>query len=203
MFPFLPLFAAGFWAEWKRLAKRIWESLDRSQPRTERWVATLLAVVLAVFVAGIGWAQEKNSRVLSSESQQRGSLLSEKHEAYSWLRANTPPDSKVIAYEDVSLFLYSGRQALRPITFSPAALYDPALLDINISCLTVSARALKAEYWLMSDDDFGAEWTDATSAGLAREEQLGNVLPEVFRSNSGRVRVYGLKTPSGAELLVR
>jgi 4-amino-4-deoxy-L-arabinose transferase-like glycosyltransferase len=203
LIPFLPLFAAGLWAEWKRLAKRIRESLDRSQPRTERWVAALLTVILVVFVVGIGWAEEKNSRVMSSESQQRGSLLSEKHEAYSWLRANTPPNSKVIAYEDVNLFLFSGRQAVRPITFSPAALYHPALLESDISCLTVSARAVKAEYWLMSDDDFGIEWTDATSAGVARERQLGNALPELFRSNSGRVRVYGLRTPSGAELLVR
>ena len=203
LIPFLPLFAAGLWAEWKRLAKRIWESLDRSKPRTERWVAALLTVILVVFVAGIGWAQERNSRLMSSESRQRGSLLSEKHEAYSWLRANTPPDSKVIAYEDVNLFLFSGRQALRPITFSPAALYDPALLESDISCLTVSARAVKAEYWLMSDDDFGIEWTDATSAGLAREGELGNALPEVFRSSLGRVRVYGLRTPSGSELLVR
>ena len=203
LIPFLPLFAAGLWAEWKRLAKRIWKSLDRSQPRTERWVAALLTVVLVVFVAGIGWAQERNSRVISGESQQRGSLLSEKHEAYSWLRANTPPDSKVIAYEDVSLFLYSGRQALRPITFSPAALYDPTLLESEISCLTASAHAIHAEYWLMSDDDFSIEWTDATSAGVARERQLGAALPELFRSNSGRVRLYGLKTPSGADLLVR
>jgi hypothetical protein len=203
LIPFLFFFAAALWADWKHLAGRIWESLDRSQPRTERGVAAMLALILIVFAAGVGLAQERNSRQISSQSKERGSLFSEKHEVYSWLKANTPPASKVIAYEDVSLFLFTGRQALRPITFSPLAFYDPSMLESEVSCLTAGARAIHAEYWVVSDDDFSIEWTDATAAGVARERQLGNALPELFRSNSGRVRVYGLKTPSGAELLVR
>ncbi|MFZ0522951.1 MAG: hypothetical protein WAL95_18125 [Candidatus Acidiferrales bacterium] len=201
LLPFLPLFAAGLCIDLKRLAVLIRESLERSQPRTQRWIAASLTIALAGFAAGIGWAQEGNSRLISRQSQARGRLLSEKHEAYSWLRANTLPSSKVVAYEDVSLFLFSGRQALRPIAFSPAAFYDPSLLQGEISCLTVSARTIHAEYWLVSDDDFSMEWTGATSAGLAREGQLGNGLPEVFRSSSGHVRVYALKTASGTELL--
>jgi len=203
LIPFLPLFAAGLWADWKGMTQRMWGSFHRSQARTEQWAAGLLSLVLIMFVAGIVLAQERNSSVISRESQERGSLLSEKHESYSWLRANTPTDSKVIAYEDVSLFLFSGRQALRPITFSPAALYDPSLLEGEISCLASGARGINANYWVMSDDDFVIEWTDATSAGLARESQLGNSLPELFRSSAGRVRVYGLKTPSGADLLTQ
>jgi hypothetical protein len=203
LIPFLPLFAAGLWADWKGMARRMWESFNRARPGTERWAAALLSLVLIVFAAGIGLAQERNSSVISRESEERGSLLSEKHEAYSWLRANTPPDSKVIAYEDVSLFLFSGRQAFRPMTFSPAALYDPSLLESAVSCLSSGARGIRANYWVMSDDDFVIEWTDAALAGAARERQLGNSLPELFRSRAGRVRVYGLKTSSGAELLAR
>jgi hypothetical protein len=201
LLPFLPLFAAGLLSDGKRLAHLMRKSLDPSRPRTERLVAASLTVAFVGLAVWIGWAQEGNSRLISRESQERGKLLAEKHEVYSWLRANTPPDSKVIAYEDVSLFLFSGRQALRPITFSPAAFYDPSLLGSEISCLTVSARAIHAEYWVVSDDDFSMEWTDATSAGLSREGELANALPEVFQSSSGRVRVYALKTPSGTELL--
>ena len=203
LIPFLPIFIAGLWFELRLLARRIWESLNRSQPRTERRLAALLTAALTAIVVGIGWAQAGNSRAISRESEQRGLLRAEKTEAYSWLRANTPQGARVIAYEDVNLFLSSGRQGLRPVTFSPADLYDPFLLGRDISCLTVSARAVQAEYWLMSDDDFSMEWTDAISAGLAQEGQLKNTLPELFRSSSGRVRVYGLKAPSGAELLVR
>jgi 4-amino-4-deoxy-L-arabinose transferase-like glycosyltransferase len=200
---FLPLFVGALWADWKRLVKRIWESLGRSQPGTERLVAALLTFALIVFVVGIGLSQERNGRLISRESQERGLLLPEKREAYSWLRSNTVADSKIIAYEDVSLFLFSNRQALRPLTFSPAALYDPSLLENDISCLSSGARAIRANYWVMSDDDFSIEWTDATSAGLARESQLGNSLPELFRSSSGRVRIYGLKAWSGDDWLVR
>jgi hypothetical protein len=103
----------------------------------------------------------------------------------------------------VNLFLFSGRQALRPITFSPAGLYDPSFLKNDVACITSGAQGIQATYWVMSDDDFSIEWTDATSAGLARESQLGDSLPEVFRSKSGRVRVYGLKTLSGVDLLAR
>jgi hypothetical protein len=200
---FMPLFVGGLWADWKRLVKRIRESLDRSEPRAERLVAALLAIVLSVFVVCIGLAQERNGRLISRESQQRGSLLPEKREAYSWLSVNTLTDSKIIAYEDVSLFLFSNRQALRPLTFSPAALYDPSLLEDEISCLSSGARAIRANYWVMSDDDFSIEWSEATAAGLARESQLGNSLPELFRSSSGRVRIYGLKASPEDDWAIR
>lgn len=203
LIPFLPLFAAGTWAEGKRLTIRIRESLSRPQSPMDRWAAALLSLLLIVSATGIGLAQVRNGAVISRESRERGPLLSEKHEAYSWLRANTPIGSRVIAYEDVSLFLFSGRQAFRPLTFSPAALYEPSLVKGDVSCLTASAEALQAEYWVMSDDDFNMEWTDAASAGIAREIQLGASLPELFRSSSGHVRVYGLKDPTGANLLTR
>jgi 4-amino-4-deoxy-L-arabinose transferase-like glycosyltransferase len=203
LLPFLPLFAAGIWAEWRRLAIQIWQSLGSNQFRTERWALGLLSLVLVIFAAGIGLAQKRNSDVISQESLKRGLLLSEKHEVYSWLKTNTPPGSRAVAYEDVNLFLFSGRQALRPITFSPAGLYDPSFLKNDVACITSGAQGIQATYWVMSDDDFSIEWTDATSAGLARESQLGDSLPEVFRSKSGRVRVYGLKTLSGVDLLAR
>lgn len=203
LLPFLPLFAAGIWSDWKWLVRQIGKSFDRSQPLTERWVATFLTVVLVVFAVGICWAQKSNLRLISREGQERGSLLHEKREVYSWLRTNTPPDSRAIAYEDAFLYLYSGRKALRPIAFSPAALYDPSLLERDVACLTSGARAIGANYWVMSDDDFGIEWVEATSTAISRENQLGDRLPELFRSSSGHLRVYGLKTASGSDLLVR
>jgi 4-amino-4-deoxy-L-arabinose transferase-like glycosyltransferase len=203
LLPFLPLFVTGIWGEGKRLSIRIRESFNNSPPRTERWAAALLSVVIVVSAVGIGLAQERNSDLISRESRERGTLLPEKHEAYSWLSANTPPGSKAIAYEDISLFLFSGRQALRPITFSSAALYDPSLLQSDVDCLMSSAQGIHASYWVMSDDDFSIEWTDATSAGVARETQLSNLLPELFRSSSGRVRIYGLNARSGESSLTQ
>jgi hypothetical protein len=203
LLPFLPLFMAGIWIEWKRVALRVRDSFTCPHLRAERWPATVLALALLIFSAGIGLAQERNSGVISRQSTARASLLLEKHEAYSWLRANTPPGSRAVAYEDVSLFLFSGRQALRPITFSSAALYDPSLLGNDVSCLTSGAEGIRASYWVMSDDDFSIEWTEATSAALARESQLGDSLPELFRSGSGRVRVYGVRPGAGDKLLKR
>jgi hypothetical protein len=201
LLPFLPLFAAGMWAEWKRLALQIRQSFVEAHPRTERFAAILLSACCVLVAIGVGLAQKRSGSVVSRESHDRGSLLSEKREAYSWLRANTPPSSRAVAYEDVSLFLFSGRQALRPITFSPAALYDPSLLHNEVSCISSGAQGIQASYWVMSDDDFDIEWTDATSAALAREQKLGSSLPEVFRSSSGRVRIYELSIPPKTALL--
>jgi hypothetical protein len=94
----------------------------------------------------------------------------------------------------VSLFLYSERQAIRPVIFLPSGSKQPDLLNAELNCITSSAEPLDAKYWLVSDDDFGYEWRPAKSRGPEKERAMEKTLHPVFRSASGSVRIYKLES---------
>ena len=208
LLPFIPLFAAGLWTEGKNLVTRIRRSLDTFPRGTNEWAASFLMVAVIALGVFIGSSYIKNGRFTMLQSRLRGSLLSEKLEAYAWLKQKTPTDAKVIAYEDATLFLYSDRQAMRPVILSPAAVFDPSLLDSRLSCIGENARAIQASYWVISDDDFSIEWDEAVREARKREDEIERVLPLVFRSTGGHVRIYeldcehsveaGLEKPNGS-----
>jgi hypothetical protein len=192
LIPFLPLIAAGLWMEGRYLIKRIRLSLRDSSLKTERPAALFLGAAVVAVVLSVGWFFWQDGVSLRRQSDLRGLILQEKREAYAWLRENSSGNSRVIAYEDAALFLYSGRQAMRPVIYAPAALIRADLLEAELSCMTEGARAIGASYWMISDDDFGFEWEPAISRGRAREREIEGVLPQVFRSGHGHVRIYSL-----------
>jgi len=196
LIPFLPLFAASLWVEAKQLLGQIRVSLQKKDSTEEKIAAWFfcLAGVAALLVAGLSWWRTLDS--VRWASKQRGDLIMEKREAYDWMRENTPPTAKFIAYEDVTAFLYSARQGMRPTTFLPAGVYRPEVLSSNLACITSSADPLGATYWVVSDDDFGFEWEPATLRARAKEAEMESSLPSLFRSHQGHVRIYGLD-PSG------
>jgi hypothetical protein len=189
---FLPLLVACVWLEVKRLLGRIRASLQATEPKEEKVAAVFLGAAVLALALGTGWSLWHGVTLVGRQSQLRAESLKEKREAYWWVRENTPVGSRVVAYEDAALYLYSGRQAVRPVILSPAGAFRPARLDSELSCMTEVARDLGATYWAVSDDDFGFEWEPATSRGRETERQFEDVLPQVFRSSQGRVRVYRL-----------
>jgi len=192
LMPFLPLMAAGLWIEAKYLTQHIWMSMRDQNAKTERTAAIFLGFAVLVLVSGIGWFFCRGTASIRRASELRGLTLKEKREAYSWLRQNTSNDTRVIAYEDASVFLYSGRQAMQPVIFAPAGIVRLALLSDELRCIVEGARATRATYWLISHDDFYREWEPASSRGKAREREIERVLPEVFRSKNNHVRIYAL-----------
>jgi hypothetical protein len=96
----------------------------------------------------------------------------------------------VIAYEDASLFLYSGHQAMRPVIFSPADNYGSGQLESELNCITETAQMTNASYWLIADDDFEMELSRAIKGGQNREKEFEHILPRAFTSSRGRVRIY-------------
>ena len=81
---------------------------------------------------------------------------------------------------------------MRPVAFTPAALHDPELLEEIVAHMGDVPEAIGAQFWLISDDDFGLEWPQATSDARDYEVRLRDALPEVFRSEDGRVGIYSL-----------
>jgi hypothetical protein len=198
LIPFLPLMAAGLWMEGRYLVQRIRPSLHDQNLKRERPAAVFLGAAVVAVVLSVSWFFWQGGVSLRRQSDLRGSILQEKREAYSWLRENSSADSRVIAYEDAALFVYSGRQAMRPVIFAPAALIRTEQLEAELGCMTEGARAIGASYWMISDDDFGFEWEPAISRGRAREREMESVLPQVFRSGHGHVRIYELVPTVGS-----
>ncbi len=190
--PFLPLIVAGIWREAQHVASQV-RGAPRGKGRNERATAVcflcLAGIVLAWGIA-VSWTGEIRS--VAKTSRTRAALLDEKRQAYTWLQQNSPQDSRVIAYEDVSVYLYSGRQALRPVIFSAAGVNRLDILNSDLACITSSAAPLGAKYWLVSDDDFGYEWEPANSRARQKEKEMEQTLDPLFRSSPGSLRIYAL-----------
>jgi 4-amino-4-deoxy-L-arabinose transferase-like glycosyltransferase len=192
LIPFLPLIAAGMWIEALHLISVIRSSMRR-QNDTEARIAALFFCLLGFALllgTAISWRKTTNRFVYTSQS--RGALLEEKKQAYAWLRTNTSPNTRVLAYEDASSFLYSDRITVRPTIFLPAGYYRPEILQAELSCMISSAGPTEAKYWIVADDDFSSEWEPAHGLAIAKEREMEASLPLDFRSTRGHVRVYKL-----------
>ncbi|MGD0963725.1 MAG: hypothetical protein ABSA57_07460 [Candidatus Acidiferrales bacterium] len=192
LIPFLPLFAAGLWLEAKRLLTMIRGAIRLKKPMPERVIAVVFSILLMGLVCILLANCFRQGQSLIEASRKRASLLQEKREAYDWLARSSGPRARVVAYEDGSLYLYTGRQSARPFTFTTAEFYDPPRLDSDLDHFTDVARAIGAQYWVSADDDFGYEWADASRKAHARMRTLEQVLPVVFRTRQDRVKVYCL-----------
>jgi 4-amino-4-deoxy-L-arabinose transferase-like glycosyltransferase len=194
LLPFLPLICAGVWREFQQVIFQV-RSAPQGKGRAElAIVACFFCIAGAAVLYGIECSWSGEIRDIASESESRAALLLEKREAYTWLKKNSPKDAVAIAYEDASLFLYSGRQAIRPVIFSPAGVNRSDVLNSELACITSSAEAVHARYWVVSDDDFGYEWEPASSWARAKEREMERTLRVLFRSKEGGVRIYNINS---------
>jgi len=163
-------------------------------PLFHRNLGLLLACTIAVFwmVFSGMLRQVKNAEWQPVHFALPSALLKEKREAYAWIRQNTPEDGRVVAGEDGSLYLYTGRQAMAHIALQPAGAYDEAYLRKDLGHMTDVAKAIDAHYWLASSDDSDKQWVAAKPFLAARYNEIEGALPEVFRSSRGHVRIYDL-----------
>jgi 4-amino-4-deoxy-L-arabinose transferase-like glycosyltransferase len=193
LIPFFPLLCAAICIEVRQIVLQIRNSPARKGNGVERKLAAVfLSAAGAVLLWGVevSWRGEIGSIKKIGES--RGALLEEKRAAYAWLEKKTASNSRILAYEDASAFLYSGRQGLRPVIFSAAGVYRPDVLSSELACIVSSARPVGANYWVVSDDDFASEWEPASSRALEKEREMERTLGAIFRSEHGGVRIYKL-----------
>ena len=194
LIPFLPLFAASLWIEGKWSAAQLAAAMRVRRSALETAFAAGLGVAICAFGLGIAWnfvANEDRAEQRRS-SIDRAALLAEKREAYDWLRRNAPEDARVVAGEDGSLYLYTGRLAMAHIALQRAGAYDEAYMREDLEHVTDVAKAIGAQYWLAAPDDSDKQWMAAKPFLAARFCEIENALPEVFRSSGGHVRIYGL-----------
>src|SRR5260370_26088825 len=181
LIPFFPLFCAAICIEVRQIVLQVRNSPARKGSGVERKLAAVfLCAAGAVLLWGVevSWRGEIGSIKKISES--RRALLEDKRAAYAWLEKKTAPNSRILAYEDASAFLYSGRQGLRPVIFSAAGVYRPDVLSSELACIVSSAKPAGANYWVVSDDDFVSECEPARSRGLCKERDNEPTLGPLF-----------------------
>jgi hypothetical protein len=200
LIPFLPLFAAGLWIEGRHVLKMAHAALTGPRPPGEKLVAAALGIFVVVFIFAVSLNYVGGMRKRFAErSRERRALLPEKREAYDWLIRSTDTNARIVAFEDACLYLYSGRVAVRPVTFPIAASYERRRLDSVLEHITDVAQAVAADYWVVSDDDYIFEGRDGYLGYEARMKELEGVLPLVYSSERGHVRIYSLGCIQHAE----
>ena len=190
---FLPLFYAGVWIEGRHLTTMLAAAWRPGRPASEKVVATLLSLALLGMAGAAARFYIVDYRSdFPRMAASRVAAMAERRQAYDWIRRETPPATRLIAYEDVVLNLYTGRAAMRPIAFSTEAFYreDESVLRRDLAHLTDTARGIGARYWVMTNDDFALD--TGTPLIDQRIAALKAVLPVVFRSSGGQVQVYDL-----------
>ena len=197
LMPFLPLFVAGAWIEGKRILTRVAATARAHGLGQEGPAIVVLSLAAFGLVMGMGWSVWRGHVALTEQAKRRASFGPEKREAYDWLRNNNTAGASVIAYEDAALYLYSGHKAFRPVIFSPAGRFQPALLQSELGCIAESAKQTRATYWVVSEDDFDFEWEPAATDGLDQEKRFLKGRPLVFHSKAGRVQIYRVGPDAG------
>jgi hypothetical protein len=195
LFPFLPIFLVAMVLESKRLVSLAMKNLRPPASWANRLLAAGICSILIGYIAfsGCNYLFRDRQQLMEAEHAQAKSL-DEKKEVYSWVHDHTRVDAKIVAYEDILVFLYSRRQALRPIALLPAAAYstrsgsDSPDLAGDLAHLCDAPRAAGATYWLVTGDDFALDAEPKKTA--SRQDEIVAVLPLVFRSSAGFARLY-------------
>lgn len=195
LLPFLPLFLVATLLESKRLLTLARTNFRPPTSLGKRILAAAICAILLGYAAFSGWTYLfRDRRELREAADAQGRTLEERREVYSWIRDHTPVGAKIVAYDDVLLFLYSRRQALRPIAMLPASAYSEGSgshspdLAQDLAHMSDAPREAGATYWLVTGDDFSleAEREKITS----RQNEITAALPVVFRSSGGFAKVY-------------
>ena len=125
---FLPLFLAGLYLEMKRLAHALVKNLKSHVRLSEKLLALAFSAILLTVAVVAAWNYAHGGRSdLNALIENRRSILQEKQEAYAWVRQHTNLDTRIVAFEDVLLYLYTGRQAVRPISFLPSCCFTDGI----------------------------------------------------------------------------
>jgi 4-amino-4-deoxy-L-arabinose transferase-like glycosyltransferase len=191
---FLPLFSAGLWIEGKHLLRMLRGAFVGAVSPAEKVLAASIGLGVVALSGGMAWNYLTGARtVIARTGAYRVALRDEKREVYDWISHFTPSSARIIAYEDASAYLYTGRLAMPPVVFTTAELYEPARLEQTMDHMTDVARAIGAGYWIVSADDFDLEWSTARQKAHDRVAELGRTWPLAFRSRGGHVSIYSLQ----------
>ncbi len=178
LLPFAPLFFAGLWLEgghiWRIVVAHSKHGCGKDE-RMAAWVLGMGALALAGTVAfNYVWALP---RAMGNLGATRERVYADELGAYGWIRQHADPDARMVADEEGAAYLYTGRQAVRPLTPSAAGLSDVV-------------RHIRASYWLATGADSMVEIRANRAIPPAGQGSLLATAPVVYRSADGFVTLY-------------
>jgi hypothetical protein len=194
LLPYWPLFAAGLWLELRHLLKLLAAELSAARAALNKAVIVMLGGLVLALTCAIAVNYLSGTReLMRQQGEKRASLLKGKKAAYDWLAKNAAPNARVIAYEDPSVYLYSGRMAMRPIFFSTAEQFDPTHLAQALAHMRDVPQAVGAVYWIASADDFQNEWPSAAAGAREFTNDLSGQAPMVYNNPDHNVCIYSVQ----------
>lgn len=193
LIPFEVVFFTGLMRGMRSLLAGISSPLPQS-PRTTTSAGWLKQLPVYAFLVPAAINPIFVVRSLKQEAVESARLLQEKQQAYQWIVRHTAPQARFIAHDDVLLYLYTGRKAVRSLFESPAEFYteDDTLLCRDLQHLADTAQAIQADYWVIASDDFSRAPTRVRQALQQREVTLTASTPQVFQSTEGHIRIFAL-----------
>lgn len=158
LLPFVPLIFLGLEVEIRRIAS-VLISGARAGDTVNRSVAIALGSILTALVLLGGYNYWHYGHVLMVLSRHRATLNRERRDGYDWISRNTPISARVLAYEDGLVYLYTGRQAVRPVVITTDCYYQPERQKCasDFSEMGSWTAYVGAKYWLFDSDDLEFE----------------------------------------------
>jgi len=191
LLPFIPVLLAGLWCEIRRIGALVIARLRSGTPAGQRIFASVLTCFFFCLFGMAAWnsvVRDPRARKVGADAQARA--LEERKQAYQWILGHTSSGDRVAAWKDVVLYLYTGRESLRPIATLPQAFYADDLKreKDDLAHICDAPRHVGVRYWMTTTDDFNLEpHRDRIAARMA---EVGSVLPIVFRSSDGHVQIH-------------
>jgi hypothetical protein len=192
LIPFMPLILLGIVVELQRIISLL-SVAARTESTINRVVALTVGVVLLAVVMLVGYNYRHYGHDLAALSRHRAALNRERREAYRWIAGNTPTSARVCAYEDAMVYLYTGRQAIRPVAISTDCRYQPERQRCasDYSEMGSWIAYVGARYWLTDADDFGLEGDRRLRPEVQQHiADLKSRMRPVFVSSNANVIVY-------------
>jgi len=188
LLPFLPWMLVGILREGRAFLANVRGAGSDMLTKSLYGCAALCAAGLLLATAWNFLITDR--RPLAEARRIREATLPEKAEAFGWIRAHATPGERVIATEDGLAYFYTGQQSISGTIFAPYDVYDPARLRRDLDHMADAPLALNAKYWVITDQDSLAPLHALGGPVRTRLDEFESLLPLLFRSRGGTVRVY-------------
>ena len=191
LLPFIPIILAALYCEIYRLGALTITEFRSGSSASQRIPAGVFVCITAYLFGLTAWnCLFRDSQEVQIAIVLQLRVLAERKEAYQWIREHTSPSDRVAAWKDAVLYLYTGRQSLRPLAILPQAFYadDVKSEQRDLAHICDAPKYAGVHFWVTTSEDFNLEAHKDRVA--ARMSEISAVLPIVFRSSAGHVQIH-------------
>jgi len=186
--PLLPLCLAGLFVELQNLLAMIRQVMAKPA-RDQKIAGGLIAALMAVAVAmSVGRHLESDFRVIPGGYEQGRLNLAEKQAAYRWMGEHLPAGERVMAYDDPTLYLFTGRYSLHRVI--PTKYWYAEDQQATVECFRQIDRFAGDRgfrYLYVNASDFRRDLADEEKTAVMKAFQTHAALKAVFQTPGGTI----------------